>query len=889
MFDVRPDIMHKRTYRFSTKPLNSELFPWVELVSDAVVVLDRHEHVVFVNTVAKRIFVENKYDRNIVIPSLTDLSKGEACVFESVNGIKYLSCKYFEKDGFHFIVVKDYTSENKLKGVIQKQQNFFERLLSNLPFGFLHCKFISKNRIEILGINNTFKKHLGIEMSESTPNIALKLDRKDENYLEIIEDVSSGKGSNNSFVKQINKSTYIYYRAFKAGENEVVCLTEDISQQVLNEKERKISQQRLMLAQRSTSDGLFDFNVETKDFYLSPRFYAMLEYQENVFEPTIENWVELVHPDDFEHIVQPLLKESMEGSDFFRAELRMKTDADEWKWLLVRGQVVKRNSDKKPLRIVGTHQDISLLKEQTRIAKEHGNQLNRLINNVDGIVYRCKYDENWTMLYLNAGVEKVTGYLPRQLVNNKEVKFSDVIHPEDKQRVWDEVVAYANTSDVFDIVYRILTSDGETKWVHERGAFVFSNNKVSHVEGIIVDITDQKRMEDALKQSERKFRTYIANAPDGVVVLNYKNQILEANKVAVQLTQFSNEELIQKDFGDLIHGDQSGLRMFYRLMNEIGHASCEVRLRSAKSKIFYAVLSGAKLPNRKRLIFVKDINARKNTEIQLQQKNEAYQKLNQDYASQNEKLTSINEEFRRMNSELRIAKNKAEESEQLKSAFLANMSHEIRTPMNGILGFSRLMINPGLLPEKKERYISVIEKSGDQLLGIINNILDISKIETRQVNLSISSFSVKSFMEGIYIRFVPDAKEKGLKLQSSFQSMDMEIETDKVRFEQIITNLLTNALKFTTKGYVKLGYKTLEDQLLVFVEDTGPGISKENQQKIFERFHQVDTGVFQSRGTGLGLAITKGLVEILGGTIAVESQPGNGARFKITLPLKSLQ
>jgi PAS domain S-box-containing protein len=595
----------------------------------------------------------------------------------------------------------------------------------------------------------------------------------------------------------------------------------------------------------------------------------------------------LVHPNDFEEILKPLVKESIGGKDFFRAEFRMKTNGDQWKWLLVRGQVVKRNSEGRPQRIVGTHQDISLLKEQTRIARDQENKLKRLINNIDGVVYRCKYDEKWTMLYLNDGIEKLTGYLPRQIINNSEISFSELIHPEDRDRVWTECSSFSDTSDVFDLIYRIITIDNEVKWVHERGTFVFDHKKISHVEGIIIDITEQKRMEDALVTSERKFRTYIANAPDGVVVINNQNRIVEANKAAIRLTQYPHEQLIDIEFADLVHGDKSALLMFFRLMNEVGYASSEIRLKSAKNSIFYAMLSGVKLPDHKRLVFIKDINERKNSEILLQQKNEAYHKLNNDYADQNEKLTRINEEFRRMNKELRLAKNKAEESEQLKSAFLANMSHEIRTPMNGILGFSRLLISEGLAYEKRKRYIEVIEKSGDQLLGIINNILDISKIETKQVRLIIKPLSVKDFMDSIYIRFVPDAKNLGLKLKSDFNSKNVDIITDKVRLEQIITNLLTNALKFTPSGYVKLGYTFTSEKLQIFVEDSGPGISIENQEKIFDRFHQVDTGVFQSRGAGLGLAITKGLVEILGGSIDVESEPGKGAKFTVTLPLDS--
>jgi len=887
MFDPRPDIMQRRTYKLSTKLFNSDLFPWAELVSDAVVVLDQHENVVYLNAFAKKLFIENQYDRNVVLPCVNQYHKDEVCTFDSINGLKYLTSSLFEKDGFQFIVFKDFTGDNKLRNVIKKQRNFFERLLANLPFGFFHCQFISEYHIELLGINESFKQHVGMQANESISDLPSKLLELDTNFIEILAEVISDKGQNTSFVKHMGLETYISFRVIKAGDNEVVFLTEDITKQVLNEKARKTSEQRLMLAQRATSDALVDFNIETSEFYLSPRFYAMLDFQENVFEPTLDNWVGLVHPKDFEEIVKPLVQESINGKDFFRAEFKMKTANDKWKWLLVRGQVVKRDTAGNPLRIVGTHQDISLLKEQTRIARDQENKLKRLINNVDGVVYRCKYDEKWTMLYLNDGIEKLTGYLPRQIINNNELTFSDLIHPEDRDRVWAESSPFSDSTDVFDLVYRIVTIDKEIKWVHERGTFVFDSDKVSHVEGIIIDITDQKRIEDALKNSERKFRTYIANAPDGVVVINNQNKIVEANKAAVRLTQFTQELLIDKDFGELIHGDKTGLQMFFRLMNEVGYASSEIRLKSAKNNIFYVMLSGVKLPDRKRLVFIKDINERKNAEILLKQKNEAYQKLNNDYADQNEKLTRINDEFRRMNKELRLAKNKAEESEQLKSAFLANMSHEIRTPMNGILGFSRLLINEGITYEKRQRYIEVIEKSGDQLLGIINNILDISKIETKQVRLTIKPLNLGDLMENIYTRFIPDATDKGLKLKSKFPSKNIEIVTDNVRLEQIITNLLTNAIKFTPSGYVKLGYQYTDEKLSLYVEDTGPGISQDNQEKIFDRFHQVDTGVFQSRGTGLGLAITKGLVEILGGTIAVESEPGKGAKFIVTLPLDS--
>lgn len=238
-----------------------------------------------------------------------------------------------------------------------------------------------------------------------------------------------------------------------------------------------------------------------------------------------------------------------------------------------------------------------------------------------------------------------------------------------------------------------------------------------------------------------------------------------------------------------------------------------------------------------------------------------------------------------MNNELRLAKNKAEESEHLKSAFLANMSHEIRTPMNGILGFSRLLINSQLSKEKRERYMSVIEKSGDQLLALINNILDISKIETDQVKINFELLNLHDFFHDVFARFSNDVGRGGIELLLDLPKQSVAINTDQLRMNQVFTNFITNALKFTNKGHIRIGYTVEKSKVICFVEDTGQGIPPSQHERIFERFQQVDTSYDHTRGTGLGLAIAKGLVTLLGGTISVKSSQGEGSTFMVKFPL----
>jgi signal transduction histidine kinase len=256
-----------------------------------------------------------------------------------------------------------------------------------------------------------------------------------------------------------------------------------------------------------------------------------------------------------------------------------------------------------------------------------------------------------------------------------------------------------------------------------------------------------------------------------------------------------------------------------------------------------------------------------------------------------EELRAQNEKLNRSNEKLLAAKEKAEESDRLKSAFLANMSHEIRTPMNGILGFADLLKQPGLTGERQQNYIQIIKKSGLRMLNIINDIIDISKIESGLVKADIIETNINQQIEYIYTFFKPEALEKGLKLSaiSSLPSDQVNIRTDREKLYAILTNLVKNALKHTHQGTVEFGYKLKavnnNPQLEFFVKDTGIGVPKGRQEAIFKRFVQADiTDKMAYQGAGLGLSISKAYVEMLGGRIWVDSEEGKGATFYFTLP-----
>ena len=250
---------------------------------------------------------------------------------------------------------------------------------------------------------------------------------------------------------------------------------------------------------------------------------------------------------------------------------------------------------------------------------------------------------------------------------------------------------------------------------------------------------------------------------------------------------------------------------------------------------------------------------------------------------------------KRLEKELLLAKEKAEESDKLKTAFLANMSHEIRTPMNSILGFSELLRDNDISEVETSRYIDIINSNGRQLLGIIDDIITVSYLEVQQLKLNMRQFNLVSFLEKIRLTIEMESryieKEHINIVFPILEQTVFQIEADEGKMQQVLVNLLKNALKFTNKGSVVLNLSVQENGMLIFeVKDTGIGISKEMQEVIFNRFRQVDDSNTRSfGGTGLGLAISKGLVELMGGNLWLKSTLGKGSAFSFSVPVKEIR
>ena len=365
-----------------------------------------------------------------------------------------------------------------------------------------------------------------------------------------------------------------------------------------------------------------------------------------------------------------------------------------------------------------------------------------------------------------------------------------------------------------------------------------------------------------IKQSEKQIRLLskaIEQSPVSVVITDKDGYIKYANPKFTELTGYTFEEINNKNPRILQSGLQS--KEFYNefwnkiLSGNDWHGEFQNKKKNGELYWESAVVSSI-LDNQGEISF---------------------------FVAVKEDVT----EMKKMVQDLIISKEKAEESDRLKTAFLANVSHEIRTPMNGILGFAELLKEPELTGEKQKEYISIIEKSGARMLNIINDIIDISKIESGQKDVNIVETCINLQMEFVYKFFKPEAEKKGINLTlvNSLPFKDSFINTDTEKIYAILTNLVKNAIKFTKTGFIEFGYEKKSQVMEFFVKDSGVGIPDYQIEIIFERFRQGSELLSRNyEGAGLGLFISKSYVEMLGGRIWVESQLDVGSTFYFTIP-----
>jgi PAS domain S-box-containing protein len=556
--------------------------------------------------------------------------------------------------------------------------------------------------------------------------------------------------------------------------------------------------------------------------------------------------------------------------------------------------------------------DITERKRSEIELAEYQGTLDNLMNNLPGMAFRCLNESNWTMEYVSPGCKKLTGYSSSDLINNKKTHYGDLILDEDRKMVWNKIQNALKFHRFYKVEYRIVTKNGKIKWVLEQGRGVYDKfENLVRLEGLVTDVTEVKKAELRLKNE------LAINQGIATIGLELLSDTIRPERVAYMVQSYVRQ-LTGSAFSLLISPSSEEEGSYYYCFEEADENELSKRIKKHEKKqakaddLLDKLLSGHKPviinesdikikipcvpPGRftfNRLLSVPAFINNQYAGVLL------LANCEQDFTEETVMLVQryINmyalASYRlKAEESLQLAKEKAEASDQLKSLFLSNMSHEIRTPMNAILGFAEMLQDPELNIEEKDRFLDVIIKSGDNLLRLINDIIDISKIESGQLRIIYSDCYLNELfadLDELYNTELNLLRKSHLTfyIQTGKVEPDFAVYTDPVRLRQIITNLVGNAIKFTDEGFIELGYRVRGEKVEFYVRDSGIGIPVDQQKLIFDRFGQVkEVAVRNLTGTGLGLTISKNLVELLGGTMWLDSFPGEGSTFWFSIPLK---
>jgi PAS domain S-box-containing protein len=670
----------------------------------------------------------------------------------------------------------------------------------------------------------------------------------------------------------------------------------DISDKVLAEEAAKMSQERYRILFDNINDAAFVHSLT--DQGLPGKFVEANRIACERLGYTREEFLEMT-PKDIDPPEQyVLVPEAMKM-------LREK------KHIIWEGIHIKKNGQRIPVEIsnhlfklegkdviLATVKDITERKKTQYLLEKSEEKYRKIFENVQDIFYQA--DINGRITEISPSIERYSGYRPDELIGMK----ADQVYVNNGDRD-DLMKMLLETGEIVDHIIKLRSKSGKEVYVSANIHLLYGQDgKPSGVEGSLRDVSSRIFAEEKLKESEALLR----KQNDEYAALNAElrrrnDQILMINK---ELRQASDIFLNIRTGLFIYHleniDDDSSLRLIGAnpaaekligisardfLGNTIDENFPDLRNRGIP-KAFADVIRTGKPKQFDEFVYgdnrvIEGAFTFNAFPLPENCAGISFENVTEQFRAKEELLES--------NRQLIKARDKAEESDRLKSAFLANMSHEIRTPMNGIMGFSMMLADSSLPEESRESYVKIVSASCDQLLHIVNDIIDISKIEAGQVEINESAFDLKILLNEVCSFYTSSSLEKGIKLELDQTRLNFKnsswIISDRTKLRQILDNLMSNAMKFTPAGKITLRCAQKTDFLRFEVEDTGIGIEDELQTVIFERFRQVESTYTKTYGgTGLGLAISKAYAGKLGGEISVSSVFGKGSVFSFSLPYK---
>jgi PAS domain S-box-containing protein len=672
----------------------------------------------------------------------------------------------------------------------------------------------------------------------------------------------------------------------------VIGVARDITDTRQSQEALKQSEERLNLALQATELGLWDWNLVTNEVYFSPIWLSMIGYEPDELPHALETWTSLLHPDDKDASVRDVNNAIQNRKDSFEIEFRLRHRNGSFVWIRSLGRAVEFDAEGNTTRLTGIHENIDERKRDEQVRQvlfdisnavsttqsldelyvKIRESLGQVVDTTNCFLalYNAKSD-TLTLPFMDDEKDSFTEFPARKtltsyVIRTGEAQLVDIERETELTRMGEIEPVGAPCVSWLGVP---LKHDGVTIGVFAVQSYsedvVYTESDAALLEFASDQIAlaiDRRRHQDNIRATQEKQRRVFESSPDPMIVVDSSALILDFNSAFLDAFNVDPEVV----YGEKIFRFIS--RMHWRqAIKDFNHTWKAGYLKNLEYQVVRPdgitfdgeVSSGAIYTSNGKpdsmVLILKNITERKEAERKLLE-----------------------------------AKYKAEESDKLKTAFLSNMSHEIRTPMNAIVGFSDLLSDEGLTPEERRDFIAQINQGADDLMRLIDDIIDIAKIEAGQVNVHIAECFIRDLFKELHLMFIQNIKRSGkenvtMSLKWDWPMNDLAIYTDPFRLKQILVNLLSNAVKFTDEGEIVLGIEEDPEGIRFYVKDSGIGIREEKQKVIFDRFmqgHETKTKLYG--GTGLGLAISKNLTEILGGEIGVESKSGQGATFWFILP-----
>lgn len=600
------------------------------------------------------------------------------------------------------------------------------------------------------------------------------------------------------------------------------------------------------------------FNDDAYITLCNAEFERLSSFTEREIIANNKKWSNFVHPDDLKTMNQYHQERSQpQASPPQEYEFTFLDKYNNAKYVHLNISLIPETKER-----IASLTDMTNIKEIENSLRESEENLEVTLQSIGDAVITTNINGDITRM--NPVAEELTGWKHAEALHQPLTQIFHIVNDKTQKPQENPVnkVIKKGVTERLANHTTLISKNGEKRQIADSGAPIY--NKNGTLLGVILvfrDVTSEYHLRTALQESEKKFRELTELLPQTVYETDLNGNFTYTNQHGLKFTGYTFKDFEKGvNIHDLVipeekpkaqHNINLILKGEHTMPNEY-HLKCK------DGSVYPVLIYSQPIIEKNETTGIRGIVINISHQKQIQQ-------------------------------DLKAAKDKAEESDRLKSAFLANVSHEIRTPMNGILGFSELLKDPGLPSDKKEQYLDIISSNGKHLLHILDDVIDISKIESHQMKIDNNECNLNALLEELYTSYYSQVQlnpHLHLQMHNNLPAEKAIIYTDETRLRQILSNLINNSLKFTEKGEIEIGVDLIEETVLKFyVKDTGIGIPKDMKKSIFEQFRQVDESHSRKYGgTGIGLTLSQKLVQLMGGEIWADSVEGEGSSFYFVLP-----